>query len=94
MLWHNEVVSGFITDFRHRVLPIVFSSLMHNIKLHWNPSVHQLTVNVVKSFNDMDPQLFEKCAADYKQTVEMSVTHSLSLSLSLTLSRSCQQHGI
>lgn len=72
LFWHNDVISAYIGEYRRRVLPIIFPALMGNIKGHWNPTVHQLTVNVVKSFNDMDPKLFEECAVAYRSQVEQS----------------------
>lgn len=65
--WNNEYILRFISDNRAVVLPVVFPSLMANTRHHWNPTVYQLTINVVKMFNEMDPDLFEKCAQDFKE---------------------------
>eukprot|EP00299_Pterocystis_sp_00344_P012727 c6147_g1_i2.p1 GENE.c6147_g1_i2~~c6147_g1_i2.p1 ORF type:complete len:443 (-),score=87.23 c6147_g1_i2:59-1387(-) len=71
-LWHNERIFAFISDYREQILPIVFPGLMANTKGHWNATVHQLSINVVKMCNEMDPELFERCAHHYKRTVELA----------------------
>jgi serine/threonine-protein phosphatase 2A regulatory subunit B' len=68
--WNNEYIASYITQYRHRILPIVISGLMSNTKGHWNMTVYQMTYNVVKMFNDMDPQLFDETIQSYKKKTE------------------------
>lgn len=60
-LWHNEYISGLIADFRADILPIIYHVLYKNAVNHWNPTVTSLTLNVLKIFQDLDPQLLEEC---------------------------------
>jgi len=68
--WHNEYIVSYIAQHHSGILPLVFPALMHNTKGHWNTTVYQLTINVVKMFNEMDPRMFEECAQQYKREVE------------------------
>lgn len=58
-LWHNEYISGLICDHRDRILPIIFPAL-HNHQ-HWNANINNLTANVLKIFNELDPELVQRC---------------------------------
>jgi len=60
-LWHNEYVSGLFADNRSTILPILFPSLHANSQKHWNPTVLNLTQNVVKIFTDLDQPLVQEC---------------------------------
>lgn len=64
-LWHNEYISSLIADHRHEVLPIIFPVLHVNSQHHWNPTVMNLTINVLKIFMDMDAALVEQCTQRY-----------------------------
>lgn len=66
-LWHNDYVSSLIADHRDVVLPIIFPVLHTNSQHHWNPSVHQLTVNVLKAFMEMDNALVQDCSRRYTE---------------------------
>ncbi|KAL2498888.1 Serine/threonine protein phosphatase 2A 57 kDa regulatory subunit B' beta [Abeliophyllum distichum] len=59
--WKNEHIVSLIAQNRNVILPIIFEALEKNIKFHWNPAVHGLTVNVQKMFMEMDVELFEEC---------------------------------
>ena len=50
-LWHNEYISHLIADHRADVLPIIFPVLHVNSQHHWNPTVNNLTLNVLKIFS-------------------------------------------
>jgi hypothetical protein len=69
-LWHNEYISGLIADHRADVLPIIFPSLHLNSQSHWNPTVHNLTLNVLKIFMDLDANLVEDCQKKYLERKE------------------------
>jgi len=66
-LWHNEYVSSLIADHRDVVLPIIFPILHNNSQHHWNPSVHSLTINVLKIFMEMDAALVQECSKRYAE---------------------------
>eukprot|EP00002_Diphylleia_rotans_P035138 TRINITY_DN763_c0_g1_i1.p1 TRINITY_DN763_c0_g1~~TRINITY_DN763_c0_g1_i1.p1 ORF type:complete len:528 (-),score=116.77 TRINITY_DN763_c0_g1_i1:445-2028(-) len=65
-LWNNEYIVSLIEENRKVVLPTIFGALFKNSKSHWNTSIHNLTYNVLKMFNDMDAALFDECSAKYK----------------------------
>jgi hypothetical protein len=69
-LWHNEYISGLIADHRADVLPIIFPALHLNSQSHWNPTVHNLTLNVLKIFMDLDANLVEDCQKKYLERKE------------------------
>ena len=53
---------------RAAVLPLVVGALEHNAKHHWNPAVHNLSLNVRKMFQEMDGPLYEECRRRYEET--------------------------
>ncbi|KAE8681876.1 Serine/threonine protein phosphatase 2A 57 kDa regulatory subunit B' beta isoform [Hibiscus syriacus] len=59
--WNSEHIVDLISQNRKVVLPIMFEALEKNIRGHWNPEVHGLTVNVRKMFVEMDPVLVDEC---------------------------------
>eukprot|EP01006_Ploeotia_vitrea_P045763 TRINITY_DN66967_c13_g1_i1.p1 TRINITY_DN66967_c13_g1~~TRINITY_DN66967_c13_g1_i1.p1 ORF type:complete len:542 (+),score=336.55 TRINITY_DN66967_c13_g1_i1:164-1789(+) len=67
-LWHNEYISSLIADNKETLLPILFPVLHTNSQSHWNPTVNNLTVNVMKIFMDMDPDLVTQCSHNYTTT--------------------------
>ncbi|GKE39285.1 serine/threonine protein phosphatase 2A 57 kDa regulatory subunit B' kappa isoform-like protein [Tanacetum coccineum] len=60
-LWNNEHIQHLIMSNRQVIMPIVFSSLQHNSKNHWNRTVLNLTQNVLKMFHEVDEQLVISC---------------------------------
>jgi len=66
-LWNNEYIVSLIATNRGSVLPVVFDALSSNASDHWNTTVHGLTCNVVKLFQEMDPELYKQCCADHEQ---------------------------
>lgn len=74
-LWHNEYISGLIADHRKEVLSIIFPVLHINSQQHWNPTVNNLTLNVLKIFMELDSQLVEKCSKQYAETNSTEVSH-------------------
>jgi serine/threonine-protein phosphatase 2A regulatory subunit B' len=59
-LWHNEYISSLIADHRQDVLPVIFPVLHANSQSHWNPTVNNLTLNVLKIFMELDSNLVEE----------------------------------
>lgn len=66
-LWNNEHIQHLIMSNRQVIMPIVFSSLQHNSKNHWNRTVLNLTQNVLKMFHEADEQLVISCQAKVEE---------------------------
>jgi len=61
-LWHNDYISNMFTENRAAILPILYPSIYANSQKHWNPTVLNLTQNVLKIFSDLDAELIEQCS--------------------------------
>lgn len=68
-LWHNEMISGLFADHRQDLLPILYPVLHVNSQNHWNPTVTNLTYNVLKIFTELDSNLVEECSRNYSEDV-------------------------
>jgi len=68
--WHNEYISGLIADYRKEILPLIYPVLHVNSQYHWNPTVNNLTLNVLKIFMEIDQPLVESCSKDYIEAME------------------------
>lgn len=68
-LWHNEYISGLIADHRSEILPVIFPALHVNSQSHWNSTVNNLTLNVLKIFMELDGNLVEECSKDYLESL-------------------------
>lgn len=66
-LWNNEYIVQLVGAHRAAVLPLVIGALEHNAKHHWNPAVHNLTLNVRKMFQEMDAELYEQCRRQWEE---------------------------
>jgi len=66
-LWNNEYVVTLVAGAREAVLPRVFGALTSNAAGHWNGAVAGLSANVRRLFQEMDPVLFDRCAAAWEQ---------------------------
>jgi serine/threonine-protein phosphatase 2A regulatory subunit B' len=66
-LWHNEYISHLIADHRAEVLPLIFPTLHVNSQHHWNPTVNNLTLNVLKIFMELDAPLVEEASKKYAE---------------------------
>ncbi|XP_071724906.1 serine/threonine protein phosphatase 2A 57 kDa regulatory subunit B' theta isoform-like [Rutidosis leptorrhynchoides] len=60
-LWNNDHIENLIIQNRKVILPIIFPALETNARKHWNQAVRSLTLNVLKIFNDLDPEMFNEC---------------------------------
>ncbi|KAK7868246.1 hypothetical protein R5R35_000645 [Gryllus longicercus] len=65
--WNNEYIMSLISDNAAEILPIMFPSLYHNSKSHWNKTIHGLIYNALKLFMEMNQKLFDECTQQYKQ---------------------------
>ncbi|CAG8460088.1 3770_t:CDS:10 [Ambispora gerdemannii] len=69
--WNNEYIVNLIGDNVNTILPVMFPSLYHNSKAHWNRTIHGLVYNALKLFMEINPALFDECAAQYKQNRQL-----------------------
>lgn len=63
-LWNNEqLISTGVLSKAHTslVLPLLFAPLHRNATGHWNSTVETLSVNVLKHYQDADPELYVRC---------------------------------
>jgi len=71
LLWNNEYLFTLVTQNRKEILPLVYDVLHRNSEAHWNSSVQQLSINVLKSFEDNDKTFYDEVC---KQASVRSVT--------------------
>jgi len=64
--WNNEYIMSLIDENSNTILPIMFSSLYRISKDHWNQTIVALVYNVLKSFMEMNSELFDKLTSSYK----------------------------
>jgi len=65
-LWNNDIIATFTSDNRQKILPIIYPALQKNYAKHWNSTVSSLTLNIIRIFKEMDKDLYEKIAKQYK----------------------------
>jgi len=65
-LWNNDIIATFTSDHRKRILPIIYPALQKNYSKHWNSTVSSLTLNIIRIFKEMDKELYEEVAKNYK----------------------------
>lgn len=66
-LWHNEYISHLIADHRSEVLPLIYPTLHVNSQHHWNPTVNNLTLNVLKIFVELQADLVEEVSKKHTE---------------------------
>jgi len=64
--WNNEYIMSLIEENSVVILPIMFPALYRISKEHWNPTIVALVYNVLKTFMEMNSQLFDDLTASYK----------------------------
>ncbi|XP_078490344.1 serine/threonine-protein phosphatase 2A 56 kDa regulatory subunit alpha isoform-like [Ciona intestinalis] len=64
--WNNEYILSLIEENSVSILPLMFPSLYQISKEHWNQTIVALVYNVLKTFMEMNSQLFESLTASYK----------------------------
>lgn len=68
-LWNNEYIVQLLHHNKAIVVPLVVGALEENAKQHWNPAVQNLSMNVRKMFQNMDPKLYERCRKAYEESL-------------------------
>ena len=66
-LWNNEYIVQLLHHNKAIVVPLVVGALEENAKQHWNSAVQNLSGNVRKMFQNMDPKLYERCRKQYEE---------------------------
>ncbi|CEG64150.1 Putative Serine/threonine-protein phosphatase 2A regulatory subunit delta isoform [Rhizopus microsporus] len=66
-LWNNDYILSLIHENVKDILPIMFDPLYTYSQEHWNRNIHSMVYTALKSFMDMDPELFDQCTYNYKQ---------------------------
>lgn len=64
--WNNEYVASLIQENIKTIMPIIFSPLYRISTEHWNPTIATLVYNVLKTFKDTNPKLFDELSSRYK----------------------------
>ena len=64
--WNNEYILSLIEENSSVILTIMFPSLYRISKEHWNQTIVSLVYNVLKTFMDINSQLFDELTASYK----------------------------
>ncbi|GAA5833911.1 hypothetical protein JCM11251_006008 [Rhodosporidiobolus azoricus] len=65
--WNNEYIVNLIGENMDVVLPIVYPSLHANSNGHWNRQIHNLAYNALKLLMDINGEVFEHVAQEYKR---------------------------
>eukprot|EP01083_Nonionella_stella_P054861 144795_1 len=65
-LWNNDIIATFTSDHRKKILPIIYPALQKNYSKHWNTTVSSLTLNIIRIFKEMDKELYDEVAKNYK----------------------------
>ncbi|KAK2163254.1 hypothetical protein LSH36_83g04017 [Paralvinella palmiformis] len=64
--WNNEYIMSLIEENSSSILPIMFPALYRISKEHWNQTIVALVYNVLKTFMEMNSQLFDELTSSYK----------------------------
>jgi len=56
--WNNDLIGSLTSDHRNIIFPIIVPAL-HDIKeIHWNSTVHSLSLNVTRMLIEIDTELY------------------------------------
>ncbi|VDN43401.1 unnamed protein product [Dibothriocephalus latus] len=64
--WNNEYLVSLIEENNEVLLPILFPSFYRISREHWNQTIVALVYNVLKTFMEMNPVLFDELTKNYK----------------------------
>lgn len=64
LLWNNDYIVGLMSQFNEQILPLVLPVLTRLSKSHWNRNVHNLALNALETFMEIDSGFFECSVAD------------------------------
>ena len=72
MLWSNQPVFTLMTDFRYKVLPLVYGVLKKNSDSHWNSTVQSLSDNILNFFRVVDEAFFTEVSSASPAEVDLA----------------------
>ncbi|KAI9480306.1 MAG: phosphatase 2A regulatory B subunit-domain-containing protein [Benjaminiella poitrasii] len=64
--WNNEYIVNLMAENMTNIMPIIFPTLYRTSKTHWNKSILSLVYNALKLCMEINPQLYNECANQYK----------------------------
>jgi len=64
--WNNEYIMSLIEENNQGIMPIMFPALYRISKEHWNQTIVSLVYNVLKTFMEMNSELFNNLTTSYK----------------------------
>mmetsp|Transcript_28928 Transcript_28928/g.25550 ORF Transcript_28928/g.25550 Transcript_28928/m.25550 type:complete len:563 (-) Transcript_28928:93-1781(-) len=71
--WNNDLIGTLTNDHKQQIFPIIVPAL-HNIKqIHWNNTVHSLSLNVTRMLIEIDTDLYTKIANQSNQSQDNKV---------------------
>jgi serine/threonine-protein phosphatase 2A regulatory subunit B' len=77
-LINNDQVQRMITENKELIFEILMIGLLKSSKSHWNQTVQNMTMNVMKSLMEIDSDLFEKLSNKIsKENEEMERKNAL-----------------
>jgi serine/threonine-protein phosphatase 2A regulatory subunit B' len=77
-LINNDQVQRMITENKELIFEILMKGLLKSSKSHWNQTVQNMTMNVMKSLMEIDSDLFEKLSNKIsKENEEMERKNAL-----------------
>jgi serine/threonine-protein phosphatase 2A regulatory subunit B' len=77
-LINNDQVQRMITENKQLIFEILMKGLLKSSKSHWNQTVQNMTMNVMKSLMEIDSDLFEKLSNKIsKENEEMERKNAL-----------------
>lgn len=77
-LINNDQVQRMITENKELIFEILMKGLLKSSKSHWNQTVQNMTMNVMKSLMEIDSDLFEKLSNKIsKENEEMDRKNAL-----------------
>ncbi|KAK1305190.1 Serine/threonine protein phosphatase 2A 57 kDa regulatory subunit B' beta isoform [Acorus calamus] len=71
-VWNNEQFVKMATQSMEEVMPAVVEGIEDNMRCHWSKSVRQLTENVKRMLEEMEPAMYEKCLEELRRREQES----------------------
>lgn len=69
--WNDKNIMYLIASNLTIILPIIFPSLYHNRKTHWNKTIRELINNALKISFEMNQKLFDECYINFIREYDM-----------------------
>ncbi|OBZ86659.1 Serine/threonine-protein phosphatase 2A regulatory subunit delta isoform [Choanephora cucurbitarum] len=82
--WNNEYIVSLMAENMTAIMPIIFPTLYKTSKTHWNKTILGLVYNALKLCMDINPELFDECANQYKYQRQIKVSGTTSVTITTT----------